>query len=260
MLRILLSCLLLTIISLPCSCRENRNPGNPLLRIDGNVTKSCQILSYNALHIVWSPRLRQPLAVAYELTDTHVAMCDAPDAEKRKHYNFATDTSVKNCPEPYEISFSKCGYSRGHMAPAMDMKWSKATMTQCFLMTNICPQDKELNNGQWQSIERNVHQWAKRHRNLIVITGPVFKTTQWLPPRRNIGLPTHFYKIVYAPGKQRAIAFLYPNTPPQGTIKSHVTTIEHIEKLTGLQFLNSLDRKTRRQIKQYSNYNLWDQK
>ena len=34
--------------------------------------------------------------------------------------------------------------SRGHMAPAADMKWSKKAMEESFYMSNICPQNQKL--------------------------------------------------------------------------------------------------------------------
>lgn len=35
--------------------------------------------------------------------------------------------------------------SHGHMCPAGDNKWDKASMNQSFLLTNMCPQDEKLN-------------------------------------------------------------------------------------------------------------------
>lgn len=231
---------------------------NPLLRVEGQATIGCKTLNYTAIAITWDPSLRVPRAVAYELTATQVAMCDAPDAEKRKNYDFVPDLNVPRSPEKNDIELKRCGYSRGHMAPAMDMKWSKASMEECFYMTNICPQDMKLNNGAWQSLEQKIHYWAKRDGSLVIFTGPVFRTRQWLPPRREIGLPTDFYKIVYAPKQGRAIAFLYPNTPPKGSLESHTTDIDHIERLTSLRFLSILPKTIQKTLKKQSNLSHWD--
>ena len=40
--------------------------------------------------------------------------------------------------------------SHGHICPAADCKWSKTAMNQSFLLTNMCPQDRDLNMGDWE--------------------------------------------------------------------------------------------------------------
>ena len=100
---------------------------------------SNQVLNYKAIRVNYNPTYRIPNCVAYELTATMVDMADAPGHENRKNYNYAKDNSVNTCPENWEYRGSD--YSRGHMAPAMDMRWDKTAMAQCFYMTNMCPQD-----------------------------------------------------------------------------------------------------------------------
>ena len=34
------------------------------------------------------------------------------------------------------------------------MKWSKESMADCHLLTNMCPQDKRLNSGAWATVEK----------------------------------------------------------------------------------------------------------
>ena len=116
---------------------------------------SNQVINYSAIRVNFNPSLRIPNCVAYELTATMVDMADAPGHESRKHYNYAKDAAIKSCPENWEYRGS--GYSRGHMAPAMDMRWDKTAMTQCFYMTNMCPQDTKLNNDHWRMLEEKVH-------------------------------------------------------------------------------------------------------
>lgn len=38
----------------------------------------------------------------------------------------------------------------GHLCPAGDCKWSKEAMEQSFLLTNMCPQNSNLNRGDWE--------------------------------------------------------------------------------------------------------------
>ncbi len=146
-----------------------------------------QVLQYQSIRVNFNPSLRIPNCVAYELTATMVDMADAPGHENRKNYNYARDPKVKECPENWEYRGS--GYSRGHMAPAMDMRWDKTAMAQCFYMTNMCPQDTKLNNDHWRVLEEKVHRWAKRDKRILVFTGPI--SSRWcMPPGRGAPSPS----------------------------------------------------------------------
>ncbi len=215
---------------------------NALLAVTIPQGVSNQVLNYQAIRVNFNPSLRIPNCVAYELTATMVAMADAPGHEVRKNYNYARDPNVKSCPENWEYRGS--GYSRGHMAPAMDMRWDKTTMAQCFYMTNMCPQETKLNNDHWRVLEERVHRWAKRDKRIMVYTGPIMgKDPKMIgKDKKNIAVPDAFFKVLYAPDQGRAIAFIYPNTPCPGGIKKYVVTVAEVERRTGLTFSNAIPK------------------
>ena len=204
---------------------------------------SNQVLNYKTIRVNYNPSYRIPNCVAYELTATMVSMADAPDHEVRKNYNYAKDSNVKNCPENWEYRGS--GYSRGHMAPAMDMRWDKTSMTQCFYMTNMCPQDTKLNNDDWRVLEEKVHRWAKRDKRLMVYTGPIMgKNPKMIgKDKQNIAVPDAFFKVVYAPEQGRAIAFIYDNKPCPGNISKYAVTVAEVERRTGLTFSSAIPKR-----------------
>ena len=203
---------------------------------------SNQVINYKAIRVNFNPSLRIPNCVAYELTATMVDMADAPDHEVRKNYNYARDTQVKTCPENWEYRGSN--FSRGHMAPAMDMRWDKTAMTECFYMTNMCPQETKLNNDHWRVLEEKVHRWAKRDKRLMVYTGPIMgKNPQMIGKnKQNIAVPDAFFKVVYAPEQGRAIAFIYENKPCPGNISKYAVTVAEVERRTGLSFSNAIPK------------------
>ena len=202
-----------------------------------------QVLQYQSIRVNFNPSLRIPNCVAYELTATMVNMADAPGHENRKNYNYARDPKVKECPENWEYHGS--GYSRGHMAPAMDMRWDKIAMAQCFYMTNMCPQDTKLNNDNWRVLEEKVHRWAKRDKRILVFTGPIMGQN----PKRigknkaDIAVPDAFFKVLYAPDQGRAIAFIYPNQPCPGGIGKYAVTVAEVECRTGLTFSSAIPKR-----------------
>lgn len=215
---------------------------NALLAVSIPKGVSNQVLNYKAIRVNFNPSLRIPNCVAYELTATMVSMADAPDHESRKNYNYAKDPDVKSCPENWEYRGS--GYSRGHMAPAMDMRWDKTTMAQCFYMTNMCPQDTKLNNDHWRVLEEKIHRWAKRDKRLLVYTGPIMgKNPQKIgKDKQNIAVPDAFFKVVYAPEQGRSIAFIYENRPCPGNISKYAVTVAEVERRTGLTFSSAIPK------------------
>ncbi len=215
---------------------------NSLLAVTVPKGVSNQVLNYQAIRVNFNPSLRIPNCVAYELTATMVDMSYAPGHENRKNYNYAKDSKVKSCPENWEYRGS--GYSRGHMAPAMDMRWDKTAMKECFYMTNMCPQDTKLNNDHWRSLEEKVHRWAKRDKRILVFTGPIMgKNPKKIgKDKQNIAVPDAFFKVLYAPDKGRSIAFIYPNAPSPGGISKYAVTVAEVERRTGLTFSNSIPK------------------
>ena len=202
-----------------------------------------QVINYQAIRVNFNPSLRIPNCVAYELTATMVAMADAPDHEVRKNYNYAKDSSVKSCPDNWEYRSS--GYSRGHMAPAMDMRWDKTAMQQCFYMTNMCPQDTKLNNDHWRVLEEKVHHWAKRDKRILIFTGPIMgKSPKMIgKDKANIAVPDAFFKVLYAPDQGRSIAFIYENRPCPGGISKYAVTVAEVERRTGLTFSSAIPKR-----------------
>ena len=216
---------------------------NALLAVGIPKGVSNEVINYKAMRVNFNPSLRIPNCVAYELTATMVDMADAPDHEKRKSYNYAKDPNVKSCPEQWEYRGS--GFSRGHMAPAMDMRGDKTTMAQCFYMTNMCPQDTKLNNDHWRVLEEKIHRWAKRDKRLMVYTGPIMGKNPMMIGKNqaNIAVPEAFFKVLYAPGQGRSIAFIYENRPCPGNISKYAVTVAEVERRTGLTFSSAIPKK-----------------
>ena len=216
-----------------------------------------QTVNYKAMTVYFNRLLHIPNCVAYELTNTMVSMADAPTAEKRKNHKFLTDGHVAGCPEGSD--YRKSGYTRGHMAPAMDMRWDHQAMADCFLMTNMCPQEQKLNNDDWRKLEERIHRWAKRDGRLIVFTGPIMGNNPLhIGPKNDIAVPDAFFKVIYAPQQQRAIAFIYANKPCPASWRNYAVSIDEVERRTGIDFLPSLPNTQQQSLERMSDPTAWD--
>lgn len=213
-------------------------------------------VNYDVLRIHFNPKLRIPSAVAYRLTATMVAQSDAPNAEKRDNYKFNADPDVKNCPEWYD--YKNSGYDRGHMAPAMDMRGNKRIMTQCFLMTNIVPQNRSLNAGEWKEMEESIHRLAKARKEVYIVSGPVMTGNYTcIGEKQDIAVPPQLFKLVYVPSLGKGVAFLFDNTGTGISWKKHAVTIRQIEQLTGINFFPTLPQAQQDAIETSADISWW---
>ena len=237
--------------------KEYQSTGDPsLLDVTLPERLDNQTVRYKSITVYFNKRHRVPNCVAYELTNTMTSMADSKDAENRANYKFERDHDVKGCPDWWE--YKESGYTRGHMAPAMDMRWDKTAMEQCFLMTNICPQVEEMNDGEWRHVEEAVHKWSRTAGRLIIFTGPIFsEEMKHIGKYDDIAVPERFFKVVYSPKQNRAIAFVMENKKMPNSWTNYATTIDKVEELTGYDFLGALDDKVEDVIESKQNIKNW---
>ncbi len=171
---------------------------------------------------------------AYELTWNEL------DGTAERAGEFMQDPGVKGCPEPQDYAGS--GMDRGHLVPAADLKWDETAMRQSFLLTNVCPMRKTLNEGGWARLEEKVREWVLRDSALLVFTGPVVNEGDTTLASGRVRVPSSYYKVVLAPcvRPMRAIAFIYPNGNSGGRLSQYAVSVDEVERRTGLDFFPAL--------------------
>ena len=100
--------------------------------------------------------------------------------------------------------YKRSGYDRGHLCPAADNKWNEQAMEESFYMTNICPQNHNLNGGDWKELEEACRDWTMEWGKLYVVAGPILHDGQ----HKRIGesrvvVPDAFFKVVLCPARSR---------------------------------------------------------
>ncbi len=135
------------------------------------------------------------------------------------------------------------GYDRGHLAPSADFRWSPIALSESYYYSNMSPQLPELNREKWAELENLIRDYVLENKESVyVITGPVLNDS--LPKMKNKGrvnevsIPDMYYKVIIDnTGKEkRGIAFLVPNGNCTYPIMSYATSIDVVERLTGLNF------------------------
>lgn len=199
----------------------------------------CQLVRHLGYTLAYDECHEQARWVAYVLTKERVN----GEVPRKGNDRFIPDTTVATgSTTPWDYSGSN--YSRGHLAPAADMKWSVQAMRESFLMSNISPQTSEFNDGIWQRAEKLVRRWAEEYDSIYVITGPVleYDLPQFVGRAGNkISIPRLFYKVVYDPVRHVGIALLIEHRNFKRPLHSFAVTIDQIEQATGINFFPGID-------------------
>ena len=171
--------------------------------------------------------------------------------------DFMPDTGVKGCPSLQDYAGS--GMDRGHLVPAADLKWSADAMRQSFLLTNVAPMHKALNEGGWAKLEEKVREWVVRDSALLVFTGPVVSESDTTLSSGRVTVPSAYYKVIIAPCVRpvRAIAFIYPNGHSGGRLRQYAVSVDEVERRTGLDFFPFLTSEEQKSLESPVNLDAW---
>lgn len=161
--------------------------------------------------------------------------------------------------EPYDYRGS--GYDRGHLCPAGDMGWSYEAMTDCFYMSNICPQHSVLNQRWWEHLESACRRWAMREGRIYICCGPIYEddSQQYIGNDTKVRVPSAFFKVVLSLKKneEKAIGFIYRNDGSRQTMDDAAVSVDEVESITGLDFFYRVDDKIEKTVESTFNLKQW---
>ncbi|QYY34619.1 DNA/RNA non-specific endonuclease [Ruficoccus sp. ZRK36] len=201
--------------------------------------KRLQLLTNSGYVVGYDEQMENPAWVAYKLTYTPEGGTeDRPES-------FETDMRTRA--RVSHNDYTGSGFDRGHMAPnhAIGVVYGPQAQMETFLMSNVVPQQPQLNQGIWRLLEQQVSQsWLRRFHELWVITGPVYEK----PVRRlasGVAIPSGFFKIVADVTDRdelRVIAVIIPQGAGESDdFSQYLVSVDEVEALTGFDFFSLLD-------------------
>lgn len=217
-----------------------------------------QMLNRMAYTVSYNSERLTPNWVGWVLTAEHT-----DGSFERKGHKFMEDQEVPAPRATYaDIREGECGYQRGHICPAGDNKWSFQAQKEAFLMTNICPQNGDLNQRDWKYLEEACRDWAKRYERIYIVAGPIFRSKRPKTVGSNgVSVPDAFFKVVLRLGENssdtKTIGFIYENRKGHHEMAHYVRSVDEVEAATGLDFFYQLDDKTEEAVEQESNLADW---
>lgn len=165
-----------------------------------------------------------------------------PDPELPVHEAVTTD------------DYKNSGYDRGHMCPAADNKYHWRAMDESFYMTNICPQNHNLNAGVWSTLEQQCRRWAHGDTVVHVVCGPILYGNQaprYIGEKHKVRVPDAFFKVVlkgYEQGVPQGGGFIFENKAGNKSLSHYACTINEVEEITGIDFFYHLADKEEERI------------
>ncbi|ELY1989245.1 DNA/RNA non-specific endonuclease [Vibrio harveyi] len=217
---------LVTLLSFPTlaeTCGQHLDKGMPSTNNDQFLCRDGYAVGYNydTKNADW---------VAYHIT------AESVNITNKRSNSFKEDTEMPDYARSTLADYKGSGYDRGHLAPSATMDFTRESMKQSFLMSNMSPQLPGFNRVGWRVLEEHVRDLANEYNELYVVTGPIYQGNEGTIGN-GVVIPSAFYKVILDPSFDEAIAFIVPHRDVSSSeLANFITTIDEVERQTGLDF------------------------
>jgi endonuclease G len=186
-------------------------------------------VSHTNFKTTFSKSYRYPIVVEWWLTNE---MINCVNPIKRKD-SFKSDPKISkytNLSKYYRNS----GYDRGHMMPAADnLCQTKEIQEECFYFSNISPQNKKLNGGDWKSLEQKIRKYSLEYDSIHVWSGNIGQ----IEKIGIVSVPKYCWKVIHIKSQNIKMAYIFKNDEINTNgIDDNSINIEVIERLTNIKF------------------------
>lgn len=246
---LLLFALMLCLTALSCQDIDLNNIEIPTITDE----RSDRIITHKGFTLSYNYDWKIPNWVAYELTDVEV-MGEVPRYDK-----FKPDPMMPQNVSATTNDYKHSGYDRGHLAPAADMKWDEQAMRESFYLSNICPQNPNLNGGVWKDLEEQVRDLASQKGSIFVACGPIVTDASTTIGENKVVVPQAFFKVLLQEedGTIHTIGFVYENISGRKPMSTYAMTVDEVEEITGIDFFPSLPNKIEKKTESEVDFTKW---
>lgn len=215
--------------------------------------RSDRVITHKGFTLSYNYDWKIPNWVAYELTNIEV------EGEVPRYDKFKPDPMVPQNVSAHTNDYKHSGYDRGHMAPAADMKWDEQVMRESFYLSNICPQNPNLNGGVWKDLEEQVRELASQKGKIFVICGPIVNDTSKTIGENKVVVPQAFFKVLLQEenNELHTIGFVYENISGRKPMSTYAMTVDEVEEMTNIDFFPSLPNKIEKKVEADVDFSKW---
>lgn len=236
---------------------EKKKPDTARLEIPARLKDTPELLLQRRGYTVsYNRDLKIPNWVAWELTPEKLV-----ERESRTD-KFLPDPDLPEAEAVTTDDYKGASMDRGHMCPAGDNRWHWKAMQESFYMTNICPQDHNLNRGDWKELEEACRRWAQKEGRIYIVCGPILykQKHRTIGKQHKVTVPEAFFKVVLCADSRppRAIGFIYKNASGNRPLNSYVNSVDEVERITGIDFFPALPDKIEKKVEVEYDLKAWE--
>lgn len=216
------------------------------------------IIEYSGFTVSYDRDNKQARWVAYELADWE---CNGPASREGK--SFKRDPRA-HVPQADDSDYRRSGWTRGHLAPAADFRWSEQALTETFQFTNCSPQDEYMNNYSWEELESRARYWAKKFGSVYIVTGPIVgEHEHGFIGSNRIPIPDAFFKAFVTVDDSgltpvyRSVAFVMHNTDAKQPYPDCSMTVNQLEEVLGIDLFTALPDNVEEEVESTVDRSFW---
>lgn len=218
-------------------CKPHSDLGTPLTGGSHNA-----LICQEGFYLSFNYDTKQPDWAVYKVTKESAALsCDSqPDFRPNPDVN--KDFQLGN--EAYKNNI----WDKGHVAERATVDISCKAETESVYYTNAALQHAMLNRVGWRILEERTRELADKLDGtpMWVLSGVIQegKVTE-----RGYALPSYWYKVIYIPKDEAAIAFVFPNAPLSANkIPDGLMTVGLFERTYGIKTFDGMSPKSLSEI------------
>lgn len=179
--------------------------------------------------------------VAYHVLPSTI---DGPSRSR----NWSADPNINSRytlePSDYTDAHAVIGTDRGHQVPLASFS-NHPDWRQLNYLSNITPQDSDLNQGPWVALENRVRSLVRTGQDVYVVSGPLYEWYFATLPRANEGhtVPSGYFKVVITDnnGWVEASAFILEQDARRSdNFCYREVTVNEVESRSGLNIMPQL--------------------
>jgi len=221
--------------------------------IHGIPSQSDQLLCRTGYALGYNYSRKTADWVAYRLTpDIH------DDGNVDRQNDFRVDTELPAIYQTTPADYVEPVFDQGHLANSESLDDTITMNSETFLMSNMTPQLPGLNSAGWKGLENRERKWTDNRGELFIYAGPLFEGGLPSFIGNGVPVPTHFWKVIYDPAAQEAIAFIFPHRRVlTSELSLLLVSVNEVEIRSGLNFLTALADTTEETIEQSQPLTQW---
>lgn len=197
----------------------------------GSLQDNYQFICRTAYLVLYDGSAKIPAIVSHSLAPDHVLGCITGSVA------FSSDKSLPVGERAEPVDYAYSGWDAGHFASDADMSWDVSVRKESFILSNISPQNPNLNRGKWKRLEIYTRSWVlKSNHEYLIYSGPVYHYSSRTIGIHKVVVPTGYFKVIVDTVSKESLSFIFYNTDQPFTGLVHdLATVNMIETLIGFK-------------------------